>query len=181
MSSSGILLQDITANSEDGKVTVQISSGTEIVDSAGEPVGEIGMELVTTTPPLPDNYYLMEAFDFGPDGTTFTPAIEITLEYDPSQIPEGQIPVIAYYDVAAGEWLFISGTIDAEAGTITFSIDHFTTFAVMGRALTHHADTAPAVWVWIVTGIVTALALVLIAWLAMRRRYATVKVRSDDR
>lgn len=169
------MLQDITANSQDGEMTVQISSGTEIVDSAGQPVGEIGMETVTTTPPVPDNFYLINAFDFGPDGTKFTPAIEITLKFDLSELPAGQTPVIAYYDVAAGEWVFITGTINADAGTITFPVSHFTTYAVLGRSHTHTANTTPATWVWIVIGIIVALALILIASLIMRRRQSAAK------
>jgi len=139
------------------------------VDSAGQPVDEIGMEPVTVSPPLPNNYYMVKAFDFGPDGTTFTPAIEITLKFDPSELPEGQIPVIVYYDASVGDWIPIEGIVNADAGTVTFSVEHFTTFAVLGRSHTNHSNTAPDMWVWIVIGIIATLALVLIASLLRRR------------
>ena len=179
MSGDGVLLEDVTVAMEDVQATFQISSGTEILDAAGEPVTDITAELAADAPAVPDNYYLMEAFDFGPDGTVFSPAIEITLEYDPTQIPEGQTPVIAYYDEDAGEWLFITGTVDSDAGTITFSIEHFTTFAVMGRSATP-AGGGFALWIWIVIGFAALTIVVLFVWLLTRRRAAPVRVKSES-
>jgi hypothetical protein len=179
MSGDGVLLEDVTIAMEDVQATFQISSGTEILDQAGEPVTGITAELAAAAPPVPDNYYLMEAFDFGPDGTVFSPAIEITLEYDPTQIPEGQTPVIAYYDEDAAEWLFITGTVDSVAGTITFSIEHFTTFAVMGRSAATAGGGDVTLWVWIVIGFVALLVVVLFVWLLTRRRAVPIKIKSD--
>jgi hypothetical protein len=77
---------------------------------------------------------VIASFDFHPDGATFDPAIEITLTYDPDALPEdvdeSQI-VIAFYNEATGAWEYLSGTVDPDTNTITFSATHFTIFAVM--------------------------------------------------
>ena len=182
MSDAGVLLQDVTAHSQDGTTTIEISAGTQITDTSGQPVDEITIALATSTPPGPEGYFLVEAFDFGPDGTTFTPSMEITLVYDPSQLPAGQAPVIAYYDEAAGEWVFVTGHVNTVNSTITFTIEHFTTFAVMGHSATPagHDEGFFAPWVWMVIGFTDLLSLVLIIGLLMRRRAATAKVEVES-
>ena len=38
------------------------------------------------------------------------------------------------FDDATGEWVFIPGVVDTQANTVTFSIGHFTTFAILALA-----------------------------------------------
>jgi hypothetical protein len=137
------------------------------------------MAAATTTPPVPEGYFLIQAFDFGPDGTIFSSALQITLAYDLSQLPAGQEPVISYYDEAAGIWRFITGDVDTVAGTITFSIAHFSTYALMGLLATPAVHEGIALWIWIVIGFVVILALIVIIGLVMRRRPASDTIRSD--
>jgi hypothetical protein len=138
------------------------------------------MAAATTIPPVPEGYFLIQAFDFGPDGTIFSSALQITLAYDLSQLPTGQEPVVAYYDEAAGIWRFIMGDVDTVAGTITFSIAHFSTYALMGHSATPAVHEGIALWVWIVIGFVILLSLVLIIGLMWRRAApAKVEVGSD--
>jgi parallel beta-helix repeat protein len=179
MDDNGVVLTDITAHSQDGTVTVEIPAGTEILDPSGQPVDEITVEPAASTPPVPEGYFLIQAFDFGPDGTTFTPGMQITLVYDLSQLPAGASPVIAYYSESDGEWVFVTGEADTVNGTITFTIEHFTTFAVMGHSATP-AEGGIALWIWIVTGFVALLALVIIMWLLTQRRSAAApRLRSS--
>lgn len=150
------------------------------MDNSGQPVDEITVELETNTPPIPEDYFLIEAFDFGPDGATFSPAMEITIEYDLSQLPAGQEPVIAYYSETAGEWVVIPGTVDTDAGTITFSVEHFTVFIVMSDLAQPGEDVGINWWIWLVIGFVALLVIFLLVWLLIQRRAAPAQVVSDD-
>ena len=169
MTSGGTLLSDVDANSSSGTVTISIPDGTSVTDAAGHPVTRIWVNESTDTPAVPSGYTFIKAFNFSPSGTHFNPAITLTIKYDTSLIPSGQTPVIAYYDASAG-WQFITGaTVNTAAGTITFSIDHFTTFAVMSHTVAHAATGGIPIWFWIVL-VVLILVLLLIVWLLMQRR-----------
>jgi len=176
----GIVQAAVTGNSGDGTISIDIPSGTEVTDPTGQPVDEITINLEEDIPPVPDGYFLIEAFDFGPDGTVFAPSMEITIQYDLSQLPAGQEPVIAYYDEAAGEWKFVTGDVNTEDGTITFHVEHFTTFAVMGSfAAPGEGEGGIAYWIWIIIAI-AILALIVIVVLLIRRRSATAEVPAES-
>lgn len=176
MNTAGTVLAEVTANSAAGTVSVDIEDGTKVVDAAGAAVNAINVNVATTTPLLPEGYTLVKAFEFSPSGTLFTPAIEITIKYDTSLIPAGETPVIAFYNTATGTWETITAaTVNSAAGTITFSISHFTTFAVMvqGEIPTEQGgEEGLATWIWIVIAIIVLLLLALIIGLAMQRRRA---------
>jgi hypothetical protein len=77
---------------------------------------------------------VLAAFDFEPDGATFSQALEATLCFDPVDIPDGMSAeniVIAVLDEETGEWSFIGGTVDTENNTITFDLNHFTIYGVL--------------------------------------------------
>ena len=171
----GILLTDINISSQDGRITAKIADGTQIKNPSGQPVSEITIEETAATPPIPEGYFLIEAFEFGPDGTTFSSALQITLKYDIGQIPAGQQPVIAFYDESTGQWNFLIGTVDTYTGTFTFSIAHFTAYVLMGLSATPIVHDGMAPWVWIVTGICILLTLIIVARFNMRRHPASDK------
>jgi nitrous oxidase accessory protein NosD/cell division septation protein DedD len=174
----GILLIDITSSSPDGATTVQIDAGTQITTPSGQSVDEITIETATTTPPVPEGFFMIQAFDFGPDGTVFSSPLRITMIYELSQLPSGQEPVIAYYNEAAGEWFFLIGAVDTAAGTITFSIVHFTIYALMGPSATPVAGGNIAPWVWIMIGFITLLSGILLIGAVIRHRATPTEVES---
>jgi len=130
-----VLAGVVIASSSDGRVTLTFAEGTQVLSPDGNPPAELTVETILDPPDAPDGYYVIEAFDFGPDGATFSPPIEIAIRYDPDALPEGVDEanlVIAYYDEAAGEWVFVTGVVHPAANTVTFSAGHFTTFAILG-------------------------------------------------
>jgi len=101
-----------------------------------ECLAEITMLIMEEPPPPPEDAHVIGLiYDFQPSGATFEPAITLTWNYDPSDIPEGiaeEDLVIAYYDEAADEWVELDCVVDTENKTITASVEHFTTFAIIG-------------------------------------------------
>ena len=137
VSVAGVFLSSVTAISEDELCTLTIPEGTVGLTEELEPLDEIAM-LIMDEPPAPpeDTHVIGLAYDFGPDGATFDPAITLEFSYDPADIPEGVAEedlVLAYYDEAVGEWVELEGcVVDTENNTITASVSHFTTFAIIG-------------------------------------------------
>ena len=136
ISDDGELLETVEATSDDGMLTITILEGTIALDIEGEPLDTLETAVDETPPDPPEDAHIIGlAYDFGPDGATFDPPIKFTWSYDPNDIPEGVAEedlVVAYYDEATGEWVELDGVVDTENNTITASVAHFTTFAIIG-------------------------------------------------
>ncbi len=98
--------------------------------------------------PLPrDASIIGLAYDFGPDGVIFDPPITLTWSYDPNDISEDVAEenlVLAWYDEAGDKWVELDCVVDTRNNTITASIEHFTTFAIIGM-VTSAPESEPEV------------------------------------
>lgn len=187
----GVLLEDVDATSTDGRVTINIPKLTKVLDCDGQPLDEIRVTLIDPPPTPPEGYHLIAAFDFGPC-CAFDPGIAITLAYDSDALPEGVDGanlVIGFLDGAAGEWEFMAGVVDTDVSTVTFSVDHFTIFAILAQAAPTPTPTpapapglGPGAWVWIVIAIIWVIPLGLVIWLTIGQRWvAGRRLRSSRR
>jgi hypothetical protein len=179
MDDDGALLMDINESSPDGNVNINISSGTVMLDNGRQTLVNLSVKAVGLLPNPSDGGYVLTAFDFQPDGATFAPGIQITLAYDPDTIPDGMdendlLPGI--YNDETGDWQYLSGTLNAETHTITFTVTHFTIFGLLAlpNVLPTPTPTPTEVpilvdnggepdWLWIVLGIDSVLTLVILA------------------
>jgi len=129
---------DIHYSTPDEMMEIEISSGTTALTKDGDPLQSIEVDVVVVSeeipPPPPGAYIVGHAYDLGPPGATFNPPITLTLHYVPGLIPEGVAEedlVIAYYDVATGQWVSLPSTVDTVNNTITAEVSHLTKFAVL--------------------------------------------------
>jgi len=136
ISDEGEILETIEATSEDGTLTLTIAEGTIALDKDDNPLITLEAEVDTSPPPPPEDTSIIGlAYDFGPDEATFDPPITLTRSYDPNDIPEGVAEedlVLAWYDEAADKWVELDCVVYTGSNTITASIKHFTTFAIIG-------------------------------------------------
>ena len=133
---TGEILESIEISSTlpSGKVTVNINAGTKALDNDGNPLTNLTADANLTPPPAPEDYTVYMACSFGPDGATFDPPIVLTFDYTPADIPENtdeENLVIAFYDSSVGEWVILDSEVDTVNHTITASVSHFTTFAIL--------------------------------------------------
>ena len=133
---SGEILETIEATSEDGILTLTIPDGTIALDEDGNRLGSLEVTIDESPPEPPEDAYIIGlAYSFGPGGATFDPPITLEYTYDPADIPEGVAAedlVLAFYDEVAGEWIELVCVVDTVNNTITASVSHFTTFAIIG-------------------------------------------------
>ncbi|GAI99509.1 unnamed protein product, partial [marine sediment metagenome] len=136
ISKTGEVLKTIEATSEDGMLTFTIPDGTIALDKYGKRLKGLEVAVDESPPDPPEGNYIIElAYDFGPDGATFDPAITLEYTYDPAEIPEDVAEedlVLAYYDEDADEWVELDCVVDTENNTIMADVEHFTTFAIIG-------------------------------------------------
>jgi len=136
ISHSGEILETIEVTSEDGMLTLTIPDGTIALDEDGTRLGSLEVTIDESPPDPPEDAYIIGlAYNFSPAGATFDPPITMEYTYDPADIPEGVAEedlVLAFYDEVAGEWIELVCVVDTVNNTITASVSHFTTFAIIG-------------------------------------------------
>jgi len=132
--SDGEIKATIEATSTDGMLTITVTKGTIALDEDGDRLEDLGAAVDESPPDPPEDTHIIGlAYDFGPDGATFDPPITFTWSYDPDALPGGVAEedlVIAYYDEA--EWVELDSVVDTKDYTVTASVEHVTTFAIIG-------------------------------------------------
>ena len=77
------------------------------------------------------------------------PPIRVSLAYDPSQVPDGFDESdldLAYFDIGQSKWVSLNATVEPATSTVSTSVAHFTTFAVVTKG-------PPEVNWWLMAGI----------------------------
>ena len=183
----GIFLRDAVITSEDGSVTIFIPSQTKGLGPDGKSIFKITADPIDP-PPAPEGMHILAAFDFEPDGATFSPGIQITIAFDPAEVGEGETVAIAFYNEATGVWDFVEGTVNPD-GTASFNVDHFTVFAVLtdtadqsatdvtatptaasaASSIHESGGISTAAWIGIAVGIILAIGILCLLLLRWRR------------
>ena len=123
------------------KATVGIDGGTVALEGGASieiPPGAVDEDATLTisesdqTPSLPEGLELVgRVWEMGPSGTTFAAPARITLPLPEGQDP-GDIVGVVTLQPNDGEWVGVSSSIDAEAGTVSAFIDHLSPFGIVG-------------------------------------------------
>lgn len=176
--SQGYLQRNVDSTSLDGTMSIHIPSSTKMLDSSDNPLSEIHVE--TADPPAdpPAGYHVLQAFNFNPDGATFNPGMNITISFNPSQVPTNKTVVLAFYNTSTGEWELIRGIINGN-DTATFNITHFSVYTLMFR--TEKNSPVSGMIVSIVAGIAVVLALVMLVIKRRRPHKHPVRVEPGKR
>ena len=137
---TGEVKASVTAKSADAKATATITAGTIAKDAAGKPLTKVTITPPSVLPAAPPATvsYVGYAYNFGPEGATFEPAIEISIEFDPAKF-EGKTPVIYTYE--AGNWVRLDTRI--EDNKAIAKVDHFSTFVLFGEEKVTPPTTTP--------------------------------------
>ncbi len=135
INADGKLLVDVEAPSDDEKVLLYIPKNTICKDNTGVSLEHISVTTLTEANPAEENETIVSsAYTLGPEGSTFDPPVTIVIEYDASSIPEGVSEdnlFIAIWDESRSEWTPVESTVNKETDSVSATIDHFSTYAVM--------------------------------------------------
>ena len=136
--SAGVLTQSYSQDqSENGTglmVRLSIKQGTKLTDSAGDAITDITVNFASIPKSESTNIIPIQAYEFGPDGSTFNPAISITVPYDPTKLPGANSAShlkVAYYSTSNDKWEYINCKVDTTNHLIQWQTTHFTTFAIV--------------------------------------------------
>jgi hypothetical protein len=98
-----------------------------------------------SAPAIPANVKLVNAYDFGPDNTSFDPAINLTFKYDLAALPSGVTESNLYIGFWNGSsWTDLPYKVNTEAKTVTAEVRHFTIMALLGKVTSAPPPPSPA-------------------------------------
>ena len=133
----GDIQRTIKGTSQDGNLTLNIPKYTTALDEYGRRLRTLEVTIDETPPDPPEDSNIIGLpYNFGPAGATFDPFMTLTWTYSPDNLPEGVAEedlILAYY--IDGEWIELECVVDVESNTVTASVKHFTTFALIGTVV----------------------------------------------
>jgi len=187
--SAGAAQRSVTlwVNERSGFLTVD--AGVVARDALGNPQETISMAAVPISSlpsPAPGEIWSMErpgvlyAFDCGPEGTTFSPAISLTFVLSEEEWNlYGSRAEVGWFNSETGVWEAVSGVADADMRTITIEISHFSTYALFAELVPQvplpdvtkvpgKASNGSSLWLF--GGLILVIALGVVGYVVMSKR-----------
>ena len=130
ISSAGLLSTATTLSTADGTVRLSLNANTTVTIQGQS----LTVSAEVSPPAPPTNANLVNAYNFGPNNTIFSPAITLTLKYDAASLPQDITEsnlYIAFWTGAA--WAEQPSTVNTQNKTVSTQVTHFTVFAILGR------------------------------------------------
>lgn len=135
--SSGKVLKDFTAISDDKNFTLFIPAETIALGENGKRLSSLTVEKDTSSFNSTEGTEIITpVYNFGPDNATFDSPITLTLAYDLSQFPEvgEDLLYFASYNTGNASWgESIEIAPNTTQHTFTASINHFSAYTIIGH------------------------------------------------
>ncbi len=141
----GVITQETNLKSNDNLATVQIWQGVLAKDDSGKAVSSVSIASIPTAnvPSVPSGQTVSfegRAYDLGPNGATFSPAI--TVSFTVPQAQWGREYTIDTFDRATNTWQALPSHFDPKTGIVTAEVTHFCCFALFSKTVA--GPNAPA-------------------------------------
>jgi uncharacterized protein (DUF362 family) len=134
VNSQGILQGAVQLKTSDGKVTLDLTYGARLLTANNNLLSSLTAENLDSPPAPVSGQTIIAAYNFGPDGAKFDPALTLTMSYDSYKLPENiseEGLYIAYYD--GTQWQSLNSTIDTKGKVANAKISLFRSYALMGK------------------------------------------------
>jgi len=139
--SGGTVPSATSLSSSNGRMGISLAANTAVSLPAGSQ--QVTVIQLASAPTPPANSKVIEAYSFGPDNTTFSPAASVTVKYDPATLPSDVQESNLYLALLENSnWTEVPCTVDAVAKTVTAQVSHFSTYALLGRVTAAPATPA---------------------------------------
>ncbi|HXX55643.1 MAG TPA: PKD domain-containing protein, partial [Methanoregula sp.] len=146
---SGIISQQSILFSADNRVNLTIGTGILALDSSGKPLTNVTIkalpaEKLPNASPGNGLVFAGMAYDFMPDGATFSPGITVSFRIPDSGA--GLKYTVKSYDRAKGAWEDLPAVYDPVNGALSTQIPHFCCIALFSQSLAGAAvQVTPAI------------------------------------
>jgi hypothetical protein len=132
-------MQEIFTVNQTGGIFPDSDSSVVMTFAAGSVNAETNISIATISD-LPDvpGYIPGTTYTFGPDGTVFEQPVQLTIEYDPANIPSDlQETMLCLAKLTGRSWQPVHDSkVDTASKTVTGSIAGFSTYGLIGSNMT---------------------------------------------
>jgi hypothetical protein len=120
-----------SVGSGDGRMSISIAANTTVNLQGSQ---QLTVVQLATPPSPPASSKVIAAYAFGPDNATFNPSLTVTIKYNTADIPAGVQETDLYIASLSGStWTDLPSTVNTQNKTVTASISHFSTYALLGK------------------------------------------------
>ena len=145
----GRLLTETELASTDGALILFIDRGTRLLDRAERPLSSIQVNIEQELLTQPDSAHIISAvYSFKPHDATFDLPLELTIRYDPQELPKGTREsdmCITPYDEDSGWGKYSYKRVDTEKHRVTTQINRMARYAVLApMAVTNPTNSGDA-------------------------------------
>ena len=157
---NGIISQQSILFSADNRVNLTIGTGILALDSTGKPLTNVTIKALPagklpSASPGNGLVFAGMAYDFMPDGATFSPGITASFRI-PDPGSAGKYAVKSY-NRAAGVWEDLPATFDPATGALSTRIPHFCCIALFSQSLAGApVQVTPAITPVVIPSVTTA-------------------------
>jgi hypothetical protein len=160
-------------------VSLEVQQGTTAQNSDGSRVSKITVDPLINAPPVQADANMVQGFQFGPSGATFSKPLVLTINYDPATLAPGTNEddlYIATWDGTA--WQRLPCIVDKVNHTVTANISHFSVYALLNPSGVISNSTTAAVLAdkasvnsWVLVGIIGGgmIIILLVLFLVLRK------------
>ncbi len=136
---SGVVTSSIVVTAGDAVASLALPAGVRTLDAAGEPLSEASIAPLAAdrVPGVPAGVafrFAGYAYEAGPGGATFDPAITLTLDIPDDAWNDlgagANTLTVMWYNQTAGQWEPLPTSVDESARSVDAEITHFSTFAL---------------------------------------------------
>jgi hypothetical protein len=136
------------ARSEDGKVLIKFAKGVLAQTKDKTQLKSVKIVPVNNPAAAPSGSFLMGlAYEFTPEGAIFTPAVPMTIYFDPEALPENadlNSLKVAVYNSENKAWEILTGNMNKAENSVTAEIEHFSLYTLTGKKAAPPQTTQPA-------------------------------------
>ena len=132
--SGGNVSTATSLSSSNGSLSISLAANTAVNLQGSQNLTVIQLVTLPTPPP---GSKTISAYACGPDNSTFSPALTVTIKYDPSSLPADVAESNLYIALSQNNnWSELNSTVNTSAKTVSAPISHFSTYALLGRTST---------------------------------------------
>jgi beta propeller repeat protein len=134
----GVVTQTTVLEAADQLATIAIGQGVAALDANGNPLSSVSIETLSADhisgmPSQNTLSFAGLAYNFQPDGATFSPSATITFTVPNAQW--SQQYTVREFDAKSGSWIDLPTTYNPESGAISASVSHFCCIALFSNVI----------------------------------------------
>ena len=148
---SGLLTAEVLVQSNDQIALLTLPQGIQATDKSGQSLAEVSIQpMDSSTVPSPETgsqYTFSDlAYQCGPDGARFSPAITITFTLSQNQWDtlnaNGREPVIREYSTSTNTWETLPTETDPATRSVSAPVAHFSDIAIFSEPVQNRGTSA---------------------------------------